>query len=656
MTSAQIIYLIAVAIYLVFFLLFSRFFIWKHYADRVYWRPRPRLSLPGLVRLAAERGATLPFISVMVPARNEADVIEKTIEHMAALEYPADRFEMVVVTDQKELLEREEQRKAVVGGALGFFVGGVIARGGREELIQSLVTAAVARLGLRCWVRADARYSQLVPEDPRRDLSWDRLESLVAEIADDLVTAKGRLSLEKLFRRLRRALPGRDDGHIERVFPNYLGLALPVAATVFGLSWRHGERYTEQLLARAAYAHHRVTRQILKTLVQGLSELMAAEIETLLARGQMRKFLGEVFDSRFPTTQQLVKASADRLAAAPGRPRLVHLDVPYDFDGRVGGECLGRSIPSTKGRALNFALTYLGEATEICGFYDAESRPDPKVLLYVAYRCLTEPTRPRIFQGPVFQVRNFYEMGPFCKIAALYQAIAHDWYLPSLLRKLPFIGGTNLYIERSLLMQIGGYDDSCLTEDLELGTRAYLRAGVWPEYLPYSSSEQTPATLKAFYRQRLRWGYGHLQVMDRIRAHEQAPAAQAHLIWRRLFVKGNVEWVLYQAATFVPPAVIVLYWLGAVDPKILPGEVRLGLHLFSLIYFFFTFYAYYRYGPYLDHTARPAGRAGQLRTLAQLFLLPLATFFFPVPYSSALVLKHLNRGPLDWVKTPRTKE
>jgi cellulose synthase/poly-beta-1,6-N-acetylglucosamine synthase-like glycosyltransferase len=217
------------------------------------------------------------------------------------------------------------------------------------------------------------------------------------------------------------------------------------------------------------------------------------------------------------------------------------------------------------------------------------------------------------------------------------------------------VGGTNLYVETSLIREIGGYDHTALTEDLEMGARAYLLRGAWPEYLPYYSSEQTPPTFYAFFRQRLRWGTGHLQVMDKIRA-ESYPRSRKQPLLRQLFIKGQFEWIIYQGATFVPPLVLTLWWRGWVDPYILPEPVRWLLNGFSATYVAFTVYAYYRYMPYLDSWARPRTLLGRTGVVMQLFFLPMAAFFFPVPYSSAMVLKALGRHPRTWTKTPRTRE
>ena len=55
----------------------------------------PRVSPDPLTRSAA--GCGLPFVSVVVPVRNEARFIEGTIGQLVAQDYPADRFEILVV-------------------------------------------------------------------------------------------------------------------------------------------------------------------------------------------------------------------------------------------------------------------------------------------------------------------------------------------------------------------------------------------------------------------------------------------------------------------------------------------------------------------------------------------------------------------------------
>ena len=64
------------------------------------------LFLAGLVysrraagRSSLPRGAAWPPVSILVPARNEARVIARTVGSLLALEYPAERLELIVVDD-----------------------------------------------------------------------------------------------------------------------------------------------------------------------------------------------------------------------------------------------------------------------------------------------------------------------------------------------------------------------------------------------------------------------------------------------------------------------------------------------------------------------------------------------------------------------------
>jgi len=657
MTLPQWIYIIAVTIYIGFFFLFLRFFVWKNYAEKNYWRKRPVLSQEKIVKMAAEKGRAVPFLSVIVPARNESDVIAKTIDHMTRLNYPRDRYEIIVVTDEKELLARQEAEGVIIPKAMAVIEGLELpGKGSLNQRVNELLLGALTYFGFKEYSASNRSHKELLALDEIPALPGARQRALIREIATELLRGRGTIPLSRLFILLRRSLPKLTQEELRRVYPIYLSLAMPVVAALCRLRPDLDRRIVGRMIRYTAQANHRVTRKILESLTEVVSSKIIGQLHLLKKQHRLRSFLQNTFAECFPTTQEIVEGKKSELWASGVAPLLKHLCVPYDFDGAFLGKRTGQMVPSTKGRALNYALAFVNEASEMCGFYDAESRPEPDVLLYVAYRRLQDGDRVKILQGPVFQVRNFYEMSPFCKIASLYQAIAHDWYLPALFRRLPFVGGTNLYVDTRLLYAIKGYDHQSLTEDLELGARAYLEQGAWPEYLPYFSSEQTPPTIQAFFRQRLRWGTGHLQVMDKIRRENHHVPERKRTLLRELFLKGHVEWVAYQTATFVPPTVLILWWTGYVDPNILPDAVRWVLNLMSAIYISFTIYAYHRYAHLLDRWAAPAGWLGKSGVIAQLFFLPLAAFFFPVPYTSALVLKTLGRHPTTWTKTPRTKE
>lgn len=690
LTLPQVLYLGVVAAYILFFLLFIRLLLWKRYADRNYWRRRPQLTVAGVREQAAALGRPVPFFSIMVPARNESDVIEGTIDHMAALQYPPDRYEVVVVTDAKEAREAAGVRAAAVQAAARFLSGarGALGEGGHavgmtggsgggrlDPDAEALVLGLLTRLAMD---GGEAVRRRLMGEAGSGALSGIPdlvVQRMAGEVAGGLWHGRGRLAPGRTETRLRRRLP--PGTRPDRVLAGYATLlchAIPAVVVLAHLAGRPDRRrLMERIAAHAARADQALTREILYGMAEALVGEVLQRLQPLAAdAARLEAALSAAARVVFPTTQDIVaRKEAEFAANQPVRPQLRHVEVPPDFDGSPGGGCLGMDVPSTKGRALNWGLGFTDPRTDWCGFYDAESRPDPRVLLYVARRWLEDlaPAQPsqwraprvprpvRIFQGPVFQVRNFYEMGAFCKIAALYQAVAHDWYLPALFKRLPFVGGTNLFVEVTLLRQIGGYDHASLTEDLELGTRAFLQTGVWPEYLPLPSSEQTPPTFRGFFRQRLRWATGHLQVMEKIRREERPASRERRGLLRELFRKGQCEWVFYQSATLVPPLALGLHWGGMLDPGIMPPFARWVMNSMSSIYILFTVYIFYRYSEHLDRAAQPPGwLRGHAGAMAQLLLMPLAAFLLPVPYSSALVLHRVGLHPRMWEKTPRTRE
>lgn len=656
MTAAQAIYLFLVGLYVLFFILFARLFWWKRYAEAKYWKRRPKLSLDGVNQMAADSGQEVPRFSVFVPARNEADVIEKTINHLSRLEYPASQYEVLVVTDEKELLARAEEIDGAIEDAVDFLSWGESRPQTANEGCQELVLGLLARLSLEELGYLQRHLGNHFPVREARSLPVDRQRTILRETVLDLVRGKGRIRAGSVYSSIHRALPGLSAEDARRIYPVFLSLAMPVVVAFARLKKDAGDRMTGRMMAQTARASQSVTQKILQTMTESISGRILERLIRLRKQDVLAAVLEEVYSECFPTTQDFVERKQKEYAGRTDVPKLKHVVVPYDFDGNYGGVCTGKPVPSTKGRALNYAMRFADPRSAMFGFYDAESRPDARVLLYVAYRRLQDGGKVGILQGPVFQVRNFYKMGPLCKIVSLYQAISHDWAMPSLFKKLPFVGGTNLFIDTKLMEEIKGFDHNCLTEDLELGARAYLEQGVWPEYLPYPSSEQTPPTFKAFYRQRLRWGSGYLQVVDKIRDEAGYPEDKKRALLRTFYLKGHVEWTLYQSAALIPPVVWLLWSQGLLDASIAPWLVSYAMRTLSIVYFLFTFYAYFRYSGHLDEINEPWAGLKRVGALSQLLLLPISAFFLPVPYSSALVLKALNKNPKYWVKTPRTRE
>lgn len=66
---------------------------------------------------AAVQPAPLPFVSVVVPVRNEAGFVGRCLEALAAQDYPRDRFEVIVVDgESSDATQQEAQATAAAAG------------------------------------------------------------------------------------------------------------------------------------------------------------------------------------------------------------------------------------------------------------------------------------------------------------------------------------------------------------------------------------------------------------------------------------------------------------------------------------------------------------------------------------------------------------
>jgi glycosyltransferase XagB len=168
--------------------------------------------------------------------------------------------------------------------------------------------------------------------------------------------------------------------------------------------------------------------------------------------------------------------------------------------------------PINKPHGLNKALRIA--TGDVVGVFDAEDDVQPGILHKVNTILLQEPVD--VVQGAV-QLMN-HESTWFSALNCVEyflwfnSRLHHD----ALAGALPLAGNT-VFVRRSFLTKVGGWDDRCLTEDADLGFRlsalgARLRVFSGPEL---ATREETPLTVGAFVRQRTRWHQGFLQVLKK---------------------------------------------------------------------------------------------------------------------------------------------
>ncbi len=633
-----------------------RFFAWRTFATKNFWQRKSRISLEELKHLARLSGVGLPFFTIMVPARNESQVIGRTIENLMQLDYQHAFCEIAIVTDEKERQEHEKNRPHLVDELYGFLSKGAEGDPMSIQVVQFFLAYIITNLPLGELLFRLANIDSKI----NREAMATRMRRLVFSMCTDILADRP-TDLSAVYYGLRRVLPRSQDEEFSQAVKEILVLVRLALSKL-------GERFHK-------YLHLTKRVDIIAQMTGGLPHTSAemqrlTDLDKILyeSGSPSKAELTDLFDSFFLTTQEVVESYIKSWEDKGFR--LKHIEVPYDFDGSFGGECIGEPVKSTKGRALNFAFSKVDPQTQMIVFYDAESHPDRDVLLHTA-KLLLSKDPPEILQGPLFQVRNYYRMGALSRIGGLYKAIAHDWYLPLLLKKLPFVGGTNLFISWRLIKKMHGFDENTLTEDLEFGCRAYLYFGAKLTFLPVKSTEQTPPTVAQYFRQRLRWGSGHLEVMRRLPKYPFRQDAvgdakdfkhREKQLWWNLLILGPFEWLLYQLSTIVVlimDIILIANAFGAGIPGPFFAENRilyfmlLGL---NIPYFGFTFYCYLRYDEVFDKSFRPISLLLGVMDFAKLFIASFVVFLLPAPYTWAVVLAAIGRSPKVWVKTPRTSE
>ncbi len=104
--------------------------------------------------------------------------------------------------------------------------------------------------------------------------------------------------------------------------------------------------------------------------------------------------------------------------------------------------------------------------------------------------------------------------------------------------------GTMTMIRRSVLEEVGGWGDWCITEDAELGLRIFTR-GYEATYISKSYGKGLmPDTFIDYKKQRFRWAYGAIQILRRHRSVLLAHSpCRLHHGQRYHFFAGWLPWI-----------------------------------------------------------------------------------------------------------------
>lgn len=207
----------------------------------------------------------------------------------------------------------------------------------------------------------------------------------------------------------------------------------------------------------------------------------------------------------------------------------------------------------------------------------------------------------------------------------------------------PQFGGTVGGFRRSLLEELGGFDESMLTEDTDLTFQARLK-GYEVRYTGDAECyEEAVDSWKAYWRQRHRWARGHMQVCFK--------HTLGVLKSKKLSLKEKVDGLLLLYVYFMPVLALLSFIVG-VSLLVVGSSMLVGVLWFSVAVSFYSFVGNFApffevgIGAYLDGRTR-------IQWLAPLLLF---AFLYNIAICSKAFLdvvaaKVLGRSQNDWAKT-----
>ncbi|MGE7272558.1 glycosyltransferase family 2 protein [Brevibacillus panacihumi] len=176
--------------------------------------------------------------------------------------------------------------------------------------------------------------------------------------------------------------------------------------------------------------------------------------------------------------------------------KVVHTKPPHAGKGKSG--------------ALNQGLAH--STGEIIVVYDADNTPERKAVHYLVLALQNDPRagvavgKFRVVNAAKNLLTHFINIETIC-FQWMAQAGRFFWF------RVTTIPGTNFAIRRSIIEELGGWDEKALAEDTELTIRVY-NAGYYIRFFPAAITwEQEPENWKVWWKQRTRWARGNQYVV-----------------------------------------------------------------------------------------------------------------------------------------------
>ena len=288
-----------------------------------------------------------------------------------------------------------------------------------------------------------------------------------------------------------------------------------------------------------------------------------------------------------------------------------------------------QSISNGKPSALNCALKHA--RGEIVAVFDADNVPEPDVLLRAAE--YFEDSSIAAVQGTPCAINADENM--LTKFISYEEAVRFQAYFQgkdALGLFVPLTGSCQ-FIRRTVIEEVGGWDEESLSEDMEMSARLTQR-GYTVKYAPdIRSWQENPANLTQFVKQRIRWFRGEMETA---------------LKYGRLVTKPNRKNIDAEM-TLIGPYMFILCLLSyfmLLQTLLVPVQQNFVFVTVNQIIFLITMIPLFLIGVALIYVTKP-------RRTANLLWLPFIYAYWTLQNVLAFyaLLQIVFRRPKKWTKT-----
>lgn len=220
-----------------------------------------------------------------------------------------------------------------------------------------------------------------------------------------------------------------------------------------------------------------------------------------------RETIQKVYDLNYPS--ELVQIMAICREDDPGT--IAEAQAKIDELGDPNVQLLiYNDYPVSKPHGLNLGLQV--SRGDIVTIFDAEDEPHPDILNIINTTMLNEDVD--AVQSGVQLMNHNTRWFCFLNVLEYFFWFKSSLHFFSKIGMTP-LGGNTVFVRRELMEQLGGWDETCLTEDADLGIRlslshARIRILYEDEFV---TREETPHTIEQFIKQRTRWNQGFIQIL-----------------------------------------------------------------------------------------------------------------------------------------------